>query len=114
MATWQRDHEGHPIAGDQLIAHHDAGSQYTAVRSTEHLAAAGIADSIGAAGELPHGVRGWPVQDRVHQAADLPRPAAEDPADVEFATMASVDRYNNRRLHFSLGMLTPTEYEAAQ
>ena len=34
-------------------------------------------------------------------------------ADVEFATMAWVDRYNNRRLHSTLAMITPTEHEAA-
>ena len=34
-------------------------------------------------------------------------------ADVEFATMAWVDWYNNRRLHSSLGMLTPAEHETA-
>ena len=32
-------------------------------------------------------------------------------ADVEFATAGWVDWYNNRRLHGSLGMLTPIEFE---
>jgi putative transposase len=30
---------------------------------------------------------------------------------VEYATAGWVDWYNHRRLHGSLGMLTPTEYE---
>jgi putative transposase len=34
-------------------------------------------------------------------------------ADVEYATAGWVDWYNHRRLHGSLGMLTPTEYEHA-
>ncbi|ASR55633.1 hypothetical protein CBP52_11630 [Cellulomonas sp. PSBB021] len=33
--------------------------------------------------------------------------------DVEMATMAWVDRWNHRRLHSSIAMLTPTEAEAA-
>ena len=33
-------------------------------------------------------------------------------ADVECATAGWVDWYNNRRLHGSLGMLTPVESEA--
>ncbi|WP_281873146.1 integrase core domain-containing protein, partial [Brachybacterium paraconglomeratum] len=32
-------------------------------------------------------------------------------ADVEFATAGWVDWCNNRRLHSSLGMLTPIEFE---
>jgi hypothetical protein len=34
-------------------------------------------------------------------------------SDVEFATMASVDWWNNRRLHTTIGMLTPAEHEQA-
>ncbi|BCJ84580.1 hypothetical protein MTY81_59530 [Mycolicibacterium sp. TY81] len=34
-------------------------------------------------------------------------------ADVEYATAAWVEWYNNRRLHSSLGMVSPTEYEHA-
>jgi putative transposase len=34
-------------------------------------------------------------------------------ADVEYATAGWVDWYNNRRVHGSLGMLPPTEYEQA-
>lgn len=34
-------------------------------------------------------------------------------SDVEFATAGWVEWYNNRRLHGSLGMNTPVEYENA-
>jgi hypothetical protein len=38
MATWQREHDGHPVQPGQLTQHHDAGSQYTSLLYTEHLA----------------------------------------------------------------------------
>jgi transposase InsO family protein len=34
-------------------------------------------------------------------------------ADIEYATAGWVEWYNNRRLHSSLGMLSPAEYEQA-
>jgi putative transposase len=34
-------------------------------------------------------------------------------ADVEYATSGWVDWYNNRRLHGSIAMTTPTKYEDA-
>jgi putative transposase len=51
MAIWQRDHEGHPVVASQLIHHSDAGSQYTSIRLTEHLALEGIQPSIGSVGD---------------------------------------------------------------
>lgn len=43
MALWQRDRDGHPVPrpvaqGEGLIHHSDAGSQYTSLKLTEHLA----------------------------------------------------------------------------
>jgi transposase InsO family protein len=38
MATWQRQHDRHPVLPGQLTHHHDDGSQYTSLRFTEHLA----------------------------------------------------------------------------
>ena len=34
-------------------------------------------------------------------------------ADVEYTTAGWVDWYNNRRLHSSIGMIPPAEYEHA-
>jgi hypothetical protein len=46
-----------------------------------------------------------------------PRPFHDQPlktiADIEYATMAWVDWYNNRRLHSTLGMIPPAEFEHA-
>ena len=33
--------------------------------------------------------------------------------DVEWATLIYIDRFNNRRIHSSLGDLSPAEFEAA-
>lgn len=38
MALWERDRQGHRVGRDQLIAHSDAGSQYTSLTWTEKLA----------------------------------------------------------------------------
>ena len=51
MAIWRRDHDGHPVATGELIHHTDAGSQYTSIRFTEHLALEGIDPSIGTVGD---------------------------------------------------------------
>lgn len=50
MALWERDRQGHRIGPGQLRHHSDAGSQYTSVVLTEHLALEGIAASIGSVG----------------------------------------------------------------
>ena len=51
MALWQRDREGHPTEPGELIHHSDAGSQYTSLRLTEHLALEEIRPSIGTVGD---------------------------------------------------------------
>ena len=42
MALWQRGREGHPVVRGELIGHADAGSQYTSITFTDHLADEGI------------------------------------------------------------------------
>jgi transposase InsO family protein len=51
IALWERDREGHPIEAGKLIAHSDAGSQYTALAWCEKLELDGIAPSIGSVGD---------------------------------------------------------------
>lgn len=50
MGLWRRDRAGQP-AGDGLIHHSDAGSQFTSVSFAETLALEGIAASIGSIGD---------------------------------------------------------------
>ena len=115
MATWQRKHDGHPVAPGQLIHHHDAGSQYTALRFTEHLTLEGIAPSIGSVGDAYDNCLMESIIGLFKTECLRPGPFVKDPlktlSDVEFATMAWVDWWNNRRLHSSNSMVPPAEHE---
>lgn len=115
IALWQRERDGNPISPGDLIHHSDAGSQYTAIRLTEHLALKGTSRSIGSIGDaydiaLTETVNGLYktecIRTTVFHAGPY-RPHAE----VEFATAGWAYWYKNRRLHGSLGMLTPIECE---
>lgn len=115
IALWQRDREGNPVSPGDLIHHSDAGSQYTAIRLTEHLALEGISPSIGTVGDaydnaLMETINGLYKTECIRTTIFHSGPF-RTLADVEFATAGWVDWYNNRRLHGSLGMLTPVESE---
>ncbi|WME24438.1 IS3 family transposase [Brachybacterium sp. GU-2] len=115
IALWQREREGTPVSPGDLIHHSNAGSQYTAIRLTEHLALEGIAPSIGSVRDaydnaLMETVNGLFKTECVRTTVFHAGPF-RTLADVEFATAGWVDWYNNRRIHSSLGMLTPIEFE---
>ncbi|WP_425308279.1 IS3 family transposase [Ammonicoccus fulvus] len=117
MAIWQRNHDGHPIPSGQLRAHSDAGAQYTSVRYTERLALEGIAPSIGTVGDaydnaLMESVNGLYKAECIRTTV-FHSGAYKTLADVEYATAGWVDWYNNRRLHSSLGYISPVDYETA-
>jgi transposase InsO family protein len=111
IALWQRDREGHPIGAGQLIHHSDAGSQYTSIRLTEHLELEGIAASIGSVGDaydnaLMETINGLYKTECIRTTVFHDKPY-KTIADVEYATAGWVDWYNARRLHGSLGMVSP-------
>ena len=100
-----------------LIHHSDAGSQYTAIRLTEHLALEGISPSIGTVGDaydnaLMECINGLYKTECIRTTVFHDGPY-KSVSDVEFATAGWVDWYNNRRLHSAFGMMTPVEYEQA-
>ncbi|MFT3832579.1 MAG: IS3 family transposase [Micropruina sp.] len=116
MALWERDRQGHPVGPKQLRHHSDAGSQYTSIVLTEHLALEQIAPSIGSVGDaydnaLMETINGLYKAECVRTTIFHDGPY-KTIADVEYATAGWVDWYNNRRLHGSLGMVNPDEYEA--
>lgn len=117
MALWQRDREGHPTVPGELIHHSDAGSQYTSIRLTEHLALEEIRPSIGSVGDaydnaLMESVNGLYKAECIRTTVFHEGPY-KTIADVEYATAGWVDWYNIRRLHGSLGNVPPIEFEQA-
>jgi transposase InsO family protein len=117
MAIWQRGREGHPITPGELIGHSDAGRQYTAVRFTEHLELEGGRPSIGSVGDaydngLMESIIGLFKTECIRTTVFHAGPYRTI-SDVEFAAAGWVDWYNQRRLHSSLGYLSPVEYEQA-
>ena len=106
QAIWSRDERLHG-----LVAHSDAGAQYTSIRYTERLAEIGAAPSIGSVGD--------PIDNAVAEstiglykneliAKQRPWRTAEE---VELATLGYVDWFNHRRLHSEIGDVPPVEAE---
>ena len=117
MALWQRGREEHPTEPGELIHHSDAGSQYTSLRLTEHLALEQIRPSIGSVGDaydnaLMETINGLYKAECIRTTVFHDGPY-KSIADVEYATAGWVDWYNARRLHSSLGNVPPIEYEQA-
>lgn len=117
MALWQRARDGHPVIRGELIGHADAGSQYTSITFTAHLTDEGIQPSIGTVADaydnaLMECVIGLYKTECIATTVFHDGPY-KTLAEVEYATAGWVDWYNNRRLHGTLGMMTPTEYETA-
>jgi transposase InsO family protein len=88
-------------------------TQYLSIRYTERLADAGIEASVGSVGDsydnaLAETVIGLYKTEVIHRGS--PWRHAEQ---VEFATLAWVDWFNNRRLLEPLGHIPPIEYERA-
>lgn len=115
MALWQRAHEGHPVIAGHLIHHSDAGSQYTSVKLTTHLDLEKIAASIGSVGDaydnaLIESANGLYKTECIRTTVFHAGPY-KTISDVEYATAGWVDWYNCDRLHSSIGLLPPNEYE---
>jgi putative transposase len=110
MASWSR---GTRLPG--LIAHSDAGSQYTSIRYGERLGEICAIPSIGSIGDsfdnaLAETVNGYYKAELIYGPAQGPWRTIED---VELATLGWVHWHNTTRLHGYLHDVPPAEFEAA-
>jgi len=95
----------------QLVHHSDRGSQYVSMRYTERLAVAGVAPSVGSAGDaydnaLAESVIGLYKAEVIHR-----RGPWRGFDDVEYATLEWVAWFNQQRLLEPLGYVPPAEFE---
>jgi putative transposase len=96
-----------------LVAHSDAGSQFTSIRYTERLEEIGAVPSIGTVGDsydnaLAESVNSLYKAELVYGPEQGPWRTV---ADLELATLGWVHWFNNQRLHGYLGDIPPAEYE---
>jgi len=112
QALFTRRRQDARFSSTGLVFHSDAGSQYTAITFTEALVDAGIAPSIGTVGDaldnaLMESTIGLYKTELISRRCSTWAGASE----VERATAEWVHWYNTARVHSSIGMVPPVEYE---
>jgi putative transposase len=110
----RRSRGGHRLVG--LVAHSDAGSQFTSVRFTERLDEIGACPSIGTVADsfdnaLAETTNGLYKTECVY-GPDAPR-HWDDVDELELATLSWVHWFNEHRLHGHCDDIPPAEFEAA-
>jgi putative transposase len=108
MAIWARQDTGL----DGLVHHSDRGVQYLAIRYPQRLAEEGAVASVGSRGDsfdnaLAEAVNGLYKAELIGRQG--PWRTAEQ---VELATLAWVQWWNQRRLHGAIDNIPPAEHEA--
>jgi putative transposase len=109
----RRSRGGRRLAG--LVAHSDAGSQFTSVRFTERLDEIGARPSIGTVADSYDNALAETING-LYKAECVYGPDAHGWADVdelELATLSWVHWFNHDRLHGYCGDIPPAELEAA-
>ena len=101
------------FAPQGLIHHSDAGVQYTSVKLTEHLTAAGMQGSIGTVGDaydnaLMESTIGLYKTELIDFDKNMTWKSRQQ---VETETAGWVRWYNDARLHSSIGYIPPREFE---
>jgi putative transposase len=113
QALFTRRRQNARFTSTGLVFHSDAGSQYTSIAFTEALIEAGIAPSIGTVGDaLDNALMESTIGLYKTELIDLDSRSWAGVKDVELATAEWVHWYNTQRLHTSIEMLPPVEYEA--
>ena len=96
-----------------VVHHSDRGTQYTAIRYTERLAAAGVERSVGSVGDSYDNALAETING-LYKAEVIRRRGPWRSIDsVEYATLQWVDWFNNRRLLEPIGYVPPAEFEQA-
>lgn len=109
----RRSRGGRRLAG--LVAHSDAGSQFTSVRFTERLDEIGARPSIGTIADSFDNALAE-TTNGLYKTECVYGPDADGWDDVdqlELATLSWVHWFNHERLHGYLGDVPPAEFEAA-
>lgn len=96
----------------KLVHHSDAGSQYTSFRFTQHLIDAGIDASVGTVGDALDNALAESTIGLYKTELIKPHGPWHSKREVETATAAWVEWYNNQRLHEACSHRPPTEFEA--
>jgi putative transposase len=96
---------------EKLVHHSDAGSQYTSFRFTQHLIDSGIDASIGTVGDALDNALAESTIGLYKTELIKPQGPWHNKREVEIATAAWVEWYNDRRLHEACGYRPPTEFE---
>ena len=109
MARWSR---GTRLEG--LVAHSDAGSQFTSIRYGERLAELGAVPSIGSVGDSFDNAMAESQFSLYKDELVRNRGPWRDVDQLELATLEWVSWFNQTRLHSSLGDIPPVEYEEVQ
>jgi putative transposase len=99
-------------AKDEFIHNSDRSSQYLSIKYTEKLADAGIQPSVGSVGDsynnaLAETINGHYKAEVIHSCGPW-----RNLEDVEIATLASVNCFNNHRLPESIGNIPSGKLEA--
>ena len=95
----------------KLVHHSDAGSQYTSFRFTQHLIDSGVDASIGTVGDALDNALAESLIGLYKTELIKPRGPWHTIQEVDVATAAWVDWYNNRRLHGAGQGRPPVEFE---
>lgn len=95
----------------RLVHHSDAGSQYTSFRFTQHLIDSGVDASIGTVGDALDNALAESLIGLYKTELIKPRGPWHTIQEVDVATAAWVDWYNNRRLHGACQGRPPVEFE---
>jgi transposase InsO family protein len=107
QAIWAR-----PGIGN-LVHHRDLGVQYVSICYIERLTEAGIVPSVGTVGDSYDNALAETINGLFKTEVIRRRGPWRHLEDVELATLAWVDWFNNRRLFEPIGNIPPVEFEEA-